>query len=119
MALLLKKLKRKVKGATLIEVLVASVLIVVVFSMASLALNTVFRSVVKNSNAEIITTRMNELAYLYQHQKIRMNYQETYNDWNISLSKQRDNNQSVIRIEAVEKSSEKKIVKKCIDARIE
>jgi len=119
MALLLKQLKRKVKGATLIEVLVASVLIVVVFSIASLALNTVFRSVVKNSNAEIVTTRMHELSYLYEHQKIKINYQETYNDWSISLSKQSDNNQSIIIIEAVEKSSKKKIVKRCIDAHVE
>ncbi len=102
MAVLLKDLSflrrqesSKLKASTLIEVLVASVLIIIVFTIASLTLNNVFRSTIKN-NTHAIDTHINKLIYLYQHDKIGAEYQKNFKDWSISFSKQIENNTILI-----------------------
>ncbi len=82
---------RKLRGSTLIEVLVASVLIIIVFTIASLTLNNVFKSTIK-SNTHAIDTHINKLMYLYQHDKIGVKYQEDFKDWHILFSQETENN---------------------------
>jgi len=89
MALLLKYISKKVNASTLVEVLVASVLIIVIFSMASLTLNTLFKSSVK-SNTMVIENELNKLYYLYQHEKIDNNYTADFNHWELSILKQKE-----------------------------
>jgi len=81
----------KLKASTLIEVLVASVLIITVFTIASLTLNNIFKSTIK-SNTHTIDTQLNKLIYLFQHDKIGVKYQEDFKDWHISFSQQTENN---------------------------
>ena len=76
----------KIKSATLMETLTASVLIVVVFMIASLSIN----SIVKNSaqkDTSKIQSRVKELYYLRIHKKLKLPYSETFNNWEINSSK--------------------------------
>ena len=55
---------KKIKASTLMETLVASVLIVVVFMISSMILNNLFSNTIK-SNTRAIEAHINELQYLY------------------------------------------------------
>lgn len=78
---------KKINSATLIETLTASVLIVIVFMMASLTINSVFKGTVKK-DVSAIETKVKQLYYLQLHQKIKLPYEETYLNWEISIPKQ-------------------------------
>ena len=90
MAILLKHISKKVMATTLVEVLVASVLIIIIFVIASLSLNNVFKSTIKN-NTRVIEAELNKIQYLYQHQKISDKYQDDLGEWEFSISKQKEN----------------------------
>ncbi len=107
---LMKKCK-KVKGATLIESLVASVIIIIIFTIASLTLNNVFESSVKN-NTSRVQNRMNELHYLYINSKIKYPYQEDFENWNIQLRQQTEREVSFVLLEATKKETKKSISQK-------
>ncbi len=104
----------KLKASTLIEVLVASVLIIIVFTIASLTLNNVFKSTIK-SNTHAIDTHINKLMYLYQHDKIGVKYQEDFKDWSISFSQKAENKSSFVIVEAVQTNTKKTVSKRIID----
>ena len=104
----------KLKASTLVEALVASVIIIVVFTIASLTLNNIFRSTL-TSNTQAIDTRLNKILYLYQYNKIGVNYQEDFNDWDIILTRQTENNTIFVVVEAVHVKTKKKVSKKKID----
>ena len=91
----------KLKASTLIESLVASVIIIVVFSIASLTLSNVFQSSIKN-NTDRVQNRMNTLEYLYLHNKIVYPYREDFEDWNIQLKNIQENNVAYILLEATQ-----------------
>jgi hypothetical protein len=105
---------RKLKASTLIEVLVASVLIIIVFTIASLTLNNVFKSTIK-SNTHSIDTHLNKLLYLYQYDKISIKHQEDFKDWSVTFSQQVENNVKFIVIEAIQTNTKKTISKRVID----
>ena len=100
-SLLQKQRFLKLKASTLIESLVASVIIIVVFAISSLTLNNVFQSSIKN-NTDRVKNRMNTLEYLYLHEKIVYPYREDFEDWNIQLKKFQENNVSYILLEATQ-----------------
>ena len=90
MALLLKHISKRVNASTLVEVLVASVLIIVIFAIASLSLNNIFKSTIKN-NTTIIENELNKLQYLYQHQKINNSYKSDFGNWEVFIIKEKGN----------------------------
>lgn len=101
---------KKVKSATLIEALVATVLIVIVFMIASLILNNlVLNTFSKNTHA--IENRINELEYEVQNTNIKLPYQEKHNNWEISILEERIETKLIISIHATNTSSKKEIVK--------
>ena len=106
-----KQKSRKVKSATLIESLVASVIIIIIFTIASLTLNNVFESSIKN-NTNRVQNRMNELNYLYINDKIKSPYQEEFEDWNIRLLQKTEGQKSFMLLEAVRKETKKSISQK-------
>jgi ribosomal protein L30/L7E len=75
---------KKVKGSTLIETLVASVIIVIVFTIASLTLSNIFRSTIVG-NTDAIENKLNKVAYLYKSNKISTSYNEQFQDWEIKI----------------------------------
>lgn len=77
-------LLKKIKGATLVETLVASSLIVLVFLIASLSFNNIFQGVAKNNDRNY-QNRIKELTYLSYHQKIQLPFEEETPQWNITI----------------------------------
>ncbi|WP_378185638.1 Tfp pilus assembly protein FimT/FimU [Aquimarina sp. W85] len=76
---------KKIKGATLIETLTASVILILVFMIASLSFNTVFGNHIERNTGRI-ENRINELHYQYIHRKIKLPYFETYGKFEIEIS---------------------------------
>ncbi len=77
---------KKIKGATLIEVLTASVLIIIVFMIASFSFNTVLGNQVKRDKSAI-ENKIKELEYFSIHQKINFPYAEDFDGWEITIVK--------------------------------
>jgi hypothetical protein len=79
----------RLRSATIVETLVASVIIVVVFSMASLILNNTFKSKILSNSADI-ENYSNKLFYLVQHNRIDTPYSENFSGWELKLTKDTD-----------------------------
>ena len=68
------------------ETLVATVLIVLIFMLASMILNNLFSNTIKN-NTQAIDNHLNELQYLHQNEQLQLPYTEVFQNWNISIEK--------------------------------
>lgn len=82
---LLKTIHKRVKAATLMETLVATVLIVVIFMVTSLILNNLFAGMVKGNTREI-ETRLDKLEYKLKNNTLKLPYSETFGAWDISVA---------------------------------
>lgn len=76
-------LLKKLNGASLVETLTASVIIVVVFMIASFSFNNVFLSSVR-SDDNLLQNRLEEIKYLFQYEKISFPFFEEGDYWIIS-----------------------------------
>ena len=101
---------KKIRGSTLMETLVATVLIVIIFMIASMTLNSIFYNTIKSRTIEI-DAYLNELQYNYQHDKIKLPYRNEYYDWDIYIHKSKHNLSEVIIFEAVHTKLNKNIIK--------
>ncbi|NAS32032.1 hypothetical protein GTQ40_13685 [Flavobacteriaceae bacterium R38] len=90
---------KKIKGSSLIETMIATVLIVIIFMVASLTLNNLFNNTIKYNTIDI-ETYVNKLEYQYQHQSLKLPYKETYGGWELSISQKTQAELPVILIEA-------------------
>lgn len=104
-------LLKKIRSATLIESLVATVLIVVVFFVASLILNNLLLNSFSN-NTHSVEQRITELEYQLQHNNIRLPYTEEYNNWDIELKYESRDNNTWIYTSAVNFGSNKEVTKR-------
>ncbi|QSW87977.1 hypothetical protein J0383_17085 [Flavobacterium endoglycinae] len=101
---------KKIKSATLIEAVVATVLVVIIFIISSLILNNlVFNTFSKNTHG--IETRINELEYEVQNNTIKLPYQENYKDWNINIETENISVKKIFTISAINTVSKKEITK--------
>ena len=98
------------------ETLVATVLIVVVFMLASLILNNVFSKTIKN-NTNAIEAQLNELRYLQWHNQLEIPYYDDFGVWQISIEKLTNNNLNTIEFEAVNDETNTTILKQYVEAK--
>jgi predicted PurR-regulated permease PerM len=107
---------KKIKSATLIEALIATVLIVVIFIVSSLVINNLLLNSF-NNNTNKIENRLSQLEYEYQNHKIQLPYNESFDNWNIIITKEAKskNGISLITLKAEKNQSQKTIIKKRID----
>lgn len=91
--------KYRVRGSTLMETLVATVLIVVVFMLASMILQNLFSNTI-NKSTHAIENHLNELQYLHLHDQIELPYSDTYRNWKVSIDSYQENSQYFIEFEA-------------------
>ncbi len=75
---------KKIKAATLIETLTASVLIIIVFMIASLSFNNIFTNHIKRDQSSI-ENRIKELEYLVIHDRLKLPYTEDFGTWEIEI----------------------------------
>ena len=87
----------KLRGATLLETLVATVLILVIFLVSGLIINNLAKNTIQN-NHHSIEVELKRLGYFGLHQKISLPYSAEFKNWNIEVTKNADLNS--IEIEA-------------------
>lgn len=84
-------LKKKTNAASLVEVLVASVLIIIVFTISSLTINNLFKGSYR-SNQLAVESKLNELAYLYLNSKLKLPFYESYKSGEIEVLELKESN---------------------------
>ena len=99
---------KKIKASTLMETLVATVLIIVIFIVSSMILNNLFLNIT-NSNTRKITSHLNELEYLYINDKLVLPYKDELDNWTITVSKDEFENQQRVILTAFNPITEKSI----------
>jgi predicted PurR-regulated permease PerM len=97
----------KIKSSTLMETLVATVLVLVIMVVAGLILNNLFTSSIKNSTGDV-QNYLHELEYRYMHGAITVPYYESYKNWDISIVSDTYTPRTVI-IEAIQHDTNKTI----------
>jgi hypothetical protein len=104
---------KKIKSATLVEVIVASVLIVIIFMIASLVLNNlVWNTFSKNTHP--IDNRLNELEYEIQNNLIKLPYQESFKGWDIAIKTEKTDSKEELLILAINEKNNKEVSRKRI-----
>lgn len=105
---------KKIKASTLMETLVASVLIVIVFMISSMLLNNIFSNTVK-SNTRAIESQINELQYLYKNDRLLLPYYDDFKTWQITVESYRDYNKTTILFEALNTETRQNYLKEIIE----
>lgn len=106
---------KKVKSATLVEVIVASVLIVIIFMIASLILNNLVLNTF-SKNMHPIENRLNELEYEIQNDLIKLPYQENFKGWDIAIKTEKTDSKVELIILASNEKNTKEITRQRIYA---
>lgn len=97
----------------MVETLVATVLIVLVFVIASLTLNSIAIRQINQSQHEI-NQLIKKLQYQYKHGVISLPFATTYKDWDIELVKEEPRSKEYV-IRAHHRQKALQIVKRRID----
>lgn len=80
-------LLKRIQGSTLMETLVATVLIVIIFMVASLLLNNMFFNNLSSDTAAL-KEHLSVLEYQWHSGVIPSDYAEKWKDWEIQILKQ-------------------------------
>jgi Tfp pilus assembly protein PilV len=99
---------KKIKSATLIEVLIATLLIVIIFMISSLVINNLLLNNF-SKNTHRVETHLHELGYRLQNGDLNLPYEEVYEDWQINIKRTQGG------ITLIAEKGDKTVVKKCID----
>ncbi|HEX8269331.1 MAG TPA: hypothetical protein VF581_05525 [Flavobacterium sp.] len=99
---------KKISSATLVEAIVATVLILVIFVIASLVLNNILRNHFA-SNTHPAETRMNNLEYQIYNSKVAIPYTESAGDWEISIRESESAVGKILILTAVNSITNKEI----------
>ncbi|TVZ52263.1 hypothetical protein [Dokdonia sp. Hel_I_53] len=78
------RLNTKVKGASLIESVIATVIIIVVFTIASITFTTVMRGGMQ-SNTFKVQNKLDFLFYKYENGQLKIPYDEEYEKFFIKI----------------------------------
>ncbi len=76
----------KIKSASLMESLVASIIIIIIFMVASISLNNLFENRFK-TDRQNLKAHISELNYLKRNNKLEFPYVEENQNWSISILK--------------------------------
>jgi len=98
---------KKLKASTLIETLVATVLIIVVFMISSLTLNNILSGSIRKETGKI-NAYLNELHYNYLHKQIEIPYYDSFENWKISIDQIKEDDR-ILFIDALHTKTNKKL----------
>jgi predicted PurR-regulated permease PerM len=105
--------KKKISASSIIETLVASAIIILIFTIATVTLNTTLGNVIENDTQEV-EKKITEISYQSRHEKIKIPDKIDTKNWLIQLTKEAQNNINFLVFEAIHKRTKKKIVKTVI-----
>ena len=103
----------RVKGSSLIETLVATIIIMIVFGIAMVSVTNILESTVKNSTSEI-DAELNKLTYQYHHDLIKVPDVIESGLWNIELKKTKEGELNYVELTAIHKTNNKVRSKKIL-----
>lgn len=106
-------LLKKLKGSTLMETMVATVLIVVIFMVSSLILNNILRGYA-SGNTRSLNNHLRELEYRTMHGFLITPYAENFKNWEIEVTKKKQTKDSLVVISAKNMSRHKTFIKEYI-----
>ena len=104
---------KRIKASTLMETLVATVLLIVIFIITSLTVNRLFgNTIIYDTHA--VHQYIHELEYRYQHRQLQLPYAEAYENWELSVYDEQKEEVPYIIIKAVHTQHHKTIIKPII-----
>ena len=92
-------LLKRIRASTLMETMVATVLIVVIFMIASLVMNNIFGNTVKFATGKS-DYYLNKLEYQIKKGHLQVPFSDSYDTWEIEAQYIIDHNRSYIKLEA-------------------
>lgn len=107
-------LKKKIPGATLMETLVATSIILIVFVVASLVLNNTFRTWAEKDSFSL-QNRLEVLQYLYVHKKLTVPYYEDFEGYEIAIESALEDTIEVITYTAIKEGQKTPVIVYTID----
>ena len=90
---------KRLKAASLMETLIATILIMVIFMLSSLILNNLFSNAIKKDK-RAITAELNKLEYLYLNNQLQTPLLEEYGMWLITIKREDLQKRKLIILEA-------------------
>ena len=101
---------RKLKSSTLMETLVATVLIVMLFMISSMLLNSLFSNSLQ-SRYGAVDQHLLQLQYQYQNGAIALPYTETLDSWEIHIYKEMQSQRTSVVFELRDAMNQKHLSK--------
>lgn len=101
---------KKIKSATLVEVIVASILVIIIFVIASLVLNNLVLNTF-SKDMHPIENRLNELEYELQNGLVKLPYKENFKGWDIVIGTEKSDATERLLLSATNKKSNKVITR--------
>lgn len=115
MDVLKHSLKKKLKASSLMEVVIATSILLTVFAIAIFTLNNIMLSSVRQENHRM-QNQMRKMMYLYKHQQIAVPFSDVKGKFEVALIKKTDKEMDwiyiIIKNTDTKKSIEKRIVAK-------
>ncbi|MBL4604157.1 MAG: hypothetical protein JKY02_00380 [Flavobacteriaceae bacterium] len=103
----------QVKGSSLIETLIATIIIMIVFGIAMMSITNILENTVKNSTS-VIDTELNKLSYQYRHNLIKVPDVMELGLWKIEVKKAKEGELDYVVFEATHRASRKVRSKKLV-----
>ncbi|WP_425323846.1 hypothetical protein [Flagellimonas marinaquae] len=100
---------KRIKGSTLMETLVATILVVVVFMMASMTLNSLFVTSVEQKDGPI-RQELLFLQYKYAHGKLTLPHYDEQENWEIKVEEQIWQGKGQVIFSAMNTRNDKEII---------
>lgn len=107
---------KKIQASTLMETLVSTVLIVIIFMISSMLLNNMFANSVRY-NTHFMSEHLHELQYRYQNNELQPPYQEELAVWEIQVFEEHREGMMMVVFEATNTQNKKELTKTLIDAK--
>jgi len=99
---------KKIRASTLMETMVATVLIIIVFMVASLVMNSLMATQI-NANTQPIKERLNQLEYAYLSKQLIPPYTEEWQGWQVDMIRQEGQTGGIVVLSAVHEESGRNI----------
>ena len=106
--------RKKLEGGSIVETLVASILIMIVFGISLVTVGNVLERTVK-SNTRFVDNELYRLEYLYKNGKIQAPDVIQTKDWRIEIDIEKDRDVEYIVFKATNKDQSKQIERKIVD----
>ncbi len=104
---------KKIRASTLMETMVATVLIIIVFMLASTIMNNIFRATVQHS-PQMVLERTQQLEYQLARGSIQLPYFEAWETWEIEISNQKNGTANEVILKVSEIDSGKQITSRIL-----